>query len=183
MINDGAAAMIVSSLDQARNLRQRPIRVLGSAGGHSGYFTGFIANGDRRGGHSLTSTLAAKAAQAALAEAGCVPDEMDLMTTSDSFAIQPILMLEDYGFCAKGEGGPFVGDGTPISIGGRLPVNPHGGSLSCTHAPTNFLNYIEAVWQLRGQAGERQIPDARLALAASGAGIVSTHYVSVLAAD
>ena len=183
MINDGAAAFVVSSGEQARSLRQPPVYVRGSGGGQAGYFTGFLAKGGADKGYSLVRTLAKKAADSAFAEAGIGRDEVDLVTMSDSFAIKPIVFLEDYGFCEKGDGGAFVGDGSRIRVGGELPVNPHGGSMSCSHAPTNFLNYIEATLQLRGQAGDRQVEGARIAVAGSGAGVVSTHYVSVLTRD
>jgi len=180
IINDGAAAFIVSGEAQARQLRKKPIFVAGSGGGQAGYFTGFLARGGASKGYSLVRTLAKRAAADAFREAGVTPADVDLVNMSDSFAVKPLVFLEDYGFCEKGEGGSFIGDGSRIRVGGELPVNTHGGAMSCNHAPTNFMNYIEATRQLRGEAGERQVKDARVAVAAAAAGVLSTHYVSVL---
>jgi acetyl-CoA acetyltransferase len=177
---DGAVAMVMTTTERARDLRQRPVSVLGSGGATSGYWTGFLAKGGKDSGHSLTSTLARRAADDAFAAAGVERDDIDLVNLCDSFAIAPIVQLEDYGFCAKGEGGAFVGDGERIRVGGDLPVNTHGGLLSCNHAPSNYMGYVEAVRQLRGQCADRQVKDARLALAASMGGIISTHHVNIL---
>lgn len=183
MVNDGAAAFIVSSGERARALRKPPVYVRGVGGGQAGYFTGFLAKGGEDDGFSLVRTLARRAAEKAFREAGRTPTDVDLVTCLDSFAIAPIVLLEDYGFCEQGEGGPFVGDGSRIKVGGELPVNPHGGSLSCNHGPTNLNNFVEAVRQLRGEAGDRQVNGARTALAAAGAGVLSVHYVSILTID
>ena len=83
--------------------------------------------------------------------------------------VSVLLMLEDFGFCARGEGGPLVESGALDAPGGMLPTNTHGGSLS--EAYIHGLNhYFEAALQLRGHAGERQVEDARLALVTAGAG-------------
>jgi acetyl-CoA acetyltransferase len=181
MINDGATAWVLTTGERAVDGPHPPVYVLGSGGGQAGYFTGFLATMGRERGYSLTRTLGVRAAEDAFAEAGVSRDEVDLATIGDSFAISPLVLLEDYGFCEKGEGGSFVGDGSRIMVGGELPVNPHGGLLSCSHAAANFQNYVEATLQLRGVCGERQVPDARIALASCNAGIISTHYVAVLA--
>ena len=98
----------------------------------------------------------------------------------DAFTINTILFLEDLGFCAKGEGGAFVEDGR-IAPGGALPVNTNGGGLSCVHPGMYgmFLT-IEAVEQLRGQAGDRQVEGAEIALCNGNGGLLSSQVTAVL---
>ncbi|MFT3866730.1 MAG: hypothetical protein QM729_20910 [Solirubrobacterales bacterium] len=184
IVSDGALAFLMTTEERARDLAREPVFVSGSGGGQSGYYTGWLAKGGSDDGWSLTRTLAARAAGDAYAEAGLGPADVDLVTCCDNFAITPLVSLEDFGFCPKGEGGAFVGeDGARIKVGGELPVNPHGGLLSCNHAATNYQNYVEATIQLRGDAGARQVAGAKVALATSSAGIVSTHYAQVLQTD
>jgi acetyl-CoA acetyltransferase len=180
MVNDGGVAFVLTTEERAKDLKQKPVYVLGSGGGESGYWTGFITNGDPKGHYNLTRTLAEHAANDAFAEAGVERKDIDLVTCCDNFAITPLVLLEDYGFCKKGEGGPFVGDGSRLKVGGELPVNTHGGMLSCNHAATELLNYVEATVQLRGEAGDRQVKGAKVAFAGATAGIISTHYATVL---
>ncbi len=98
----------------------------------------------------------------------------------DAFTITPILFLEDLGFCAKGEGGPFVEAGA-IAPGGRLAVNTNGGGLSCVHPGMyGLFLLVECVRQLRGEAGERQIANPRLALAHGNGGVLSSEATVVL---
>jgi acetyl-CoA acetyltransferase len=184
IITDGAVAFLMTTEERARDLRQRPVFVLGSGGGLAGYWTGFLAGGGVDRGYSLTATLAKGAADRAFGEAGVSRDGVDFLTTCDNFAISPLIQVENYGFCEPGDGGPFAGkDGERLKVGGGLPVNPHGGLLSCNHAATNYQNYTEAALQLRQQAGDRQVAGARAALATCSAGISSTHYATVLGVD
>jgi acetyl-CoA acetyltransferase len=98
----------------------------------------------------------------------------------DAFTITPILFLEDLGFCAKGEGGAFVENGA-IAPGGRLAVNTNGGGLSCVHPGMyGLFLLVEAVRQLRHEAGERQIAGAKLALAHGNGGVLSSEATVVL---
>jgi acetyl-CoA acetyltransferase len=183
-INDGAMAYVLTTEERAYDGPNKPVWVLGSGGGQSGYWTGFLANGGADKGYSLVRTQAKLAADQAFAEAGVTRDEIDFVNCCDNFAITPLILLEDYGFCAKGEGGEFIGpDGDNIKVGGGLPVNTHGGALSCNHAGINYHNYVEATVQLRGDAGARQVTGAKMALAGATAGIISTHYATVLGAD
>jgi acetyl-CoA acetyltransferase len=183
-INDGAMAYVLTTAERAYDGPNKPVWVLGSGGGQSGYWTGFLANGGAEKGYSLIRTQAKLAADQAFAEAGVTRGEIDFVNCCDNFAITPLILLEDYGFCEKGEGGEFIGpDGDNIKVGGGLPVNTHGGALSCNHAGINYHNYVEAAVQLRGDAGARQVTGAKMALAGATAGIISTHYATVLAAD
>jgi acetyl-CoA acetyltransferase len=101
----------------------------------------------------------------------------------DSFTITALLHLEDLGFCAKGEGGAFVEDGR-LGPGGSLPMNTNGGGLSYTHPGMyGMFLLVEAVRQLRGEAGERQIDDHRIAVAHGSGGVLSTMGTVVLGTE
>ena len=114
-----------------------------------------------------------KPLNAVLEESGVTPADIDTIQFYDSFTITVLVMLEDCGFCAKGEGGPFVAEGH-LKRGGRLPMNTDGGGLSASHSGMRgiFL-LIEAVRQLRGQGGEAQVPNCELALCAGSGGYLS----------
>ena len=94
-----------------------------------------------------------------------------------------ILFLEDLGFCKKGEGGAFVANGG-IAPGGHLPVNTNGGGLSCVHPGMyGIFTLVEAVRQLRGDAGDRQIGSAELALAHGNGGVLSSQVTNILGTE
>jgi len=113
--------------------------------------------------------------------AGLAPAEVDVLQLYDAFTVNPILFLEDLGFCPKGEGGRFVSDGA-IAPGGRLAVNTNGGGLSCVHPGMyGLFLLVEAVRQLRGEAGERQLGKAELAVAHGNGGVLSSEATVVLA--
>src|SRR6202008_3062893 len=96
----------------------------------------------------------------AFAQAGVKPADIDVVQVYDAFTINTLLFLEDLGFCRKGEGGAFV-EGGRIAPGGELPVNTNGGGLSCCHPGMyGLFTLVESVRQLRGEAGERQVPGA-----------------------
>ncbi len=129
---------------------------------------------------SLTTTGAARAGARAYAQAGVKPSDFDVLELYDAFTINTILFLEDLGFCPKGEGARFV-EGGRIAPGGALPVNTHGGGLSCVHPGMNgIFTLIEAVRQLRGEGGDRQIDGAKLALAHGNGGVLSSQAVVIL---
>ena len=156
IISDGGGAIVVTSLERAKDLQQTPIRVLGT--GES------VAH--REIGRPDLMTMAAKqSGEQAFAMAGLTQSDIDLCTIYDSFTITVLLTLENLGFCKPGEGGAFVESGG-IGLGGRMPVNPDGGGLSSNHSGMRgiFL-VIEAVRQLRGGLGERQVEGAKIALA------------------
>ena len=107
-------------------------------------------------------------------------DDIDVVELYDAFTINTILFLEDLGFCAKGEGGAFVADGN-IAPGGSLPVNTNGGGLSCVHPGMyGIFIMIEAVRQLRGNCGERQIDGAEITLVNGNGGVLSSQLTSIL---
>ena len=127
----------------------------------------------------LTVTGAVQSGARAYAQAGVRPPDIDVVQVYDAFTINTILFLEDLGFCAKGEGGAFV-EGGRIAPGGALPVNTSGGGLSYCH-PGMFglFTIVESVRQLRGDAGDRQVPDARLALAHGNGGVLSSQATAI----
>ncbi|MCF8500817.1 MAG: thiolase [Rhodospirillum sp.] len=172
MVNDGAAAYVMVRADRARDLPHAPVHVLGTATRVHG----------RQGSSlpSLTETAAVESGRAAFAMAGLSPSEIDVAELYDAFSINTILFLEDLGFCPKGEGGRFVADGA-IAPGGSLPVNTNGGGLSCIH-PGMYGAFItvEAVRQLRGTCGERQVAGAEVALVHGNGGTLSSQSTAIL---
>ena len=108
--------------------------------------------------------------------AGVSPADIDVAAIYDSFTITLLLTLENLGFCGRGEGGAFV-EGGRIGLGGDLPVNPDGGGLSSNHpGMRGIFLVIEATRQLRGECGDRQVSDARLALAHGTGGILGVSH-------
>jgi acetyl-CoA acetyltransferase len=128
----------------------------------------------------LTVTAASQSGRGTFAMARLTPKDIDVVQLYDAFTINTLLFLEDLGFCAKGEGGGFVADGA-IAPGGRLPVNTNGGGLSCVHPGMyGIFALIEAVRQLRGDCGERQVKNARTAIAHGNGGMLSSQATAIL---
>jgi acetyl-CoA acetyltransferase len=175
VVSDGGGALVLTRADRAREGSQPPVWVLGSAHASSHLHIADMPD--------LTTTVAADTGRRAFAEAGIAPSDVDLLMAYDSFTITALLALEDLGFCAKGEGGPFVADGS-IALGGVLPTNPDGGALSCNHpGMRGIFLLIEAVRQLRHQGGPRQVADAEIAVAHGVGGWLSSHGTVVLGRD
>ena len=173
IVSDGAAAAIVTTADRAADMKKRPVHLLGQ-----GYGLRHGHIGDHK---QLTTTGAVDSGRDAFALAGVERADIDVAQLYDCFTITVILELEDLGFCAKGEGGRFV-EGGRIGLGGALPVTTHGGLLSGGHPglPGGFFHLIEGVRQLRGEAGERQVADAELALVHGNGGVASVHCTLIL---
>jgi acetyl-CoA acetyltransferase len=159
--SDVGIAVLVTSTERARDLRHRPVLISGvSWGGGTTLFS--------LGQPDPTVSAAKLMAPRLFAMAGMTPDDVDIANLYDCFTYAVLLQLEDYGFCGKGEGGEFAASGA-IAPGGRLPVNTHGGFLSEGYA--HGMNHIaEAVSQLRGDAGERQVAGAEVALTTGAPG-------------
>jgi len=175
VISDGGAAMIITTAERAADLRQPPIYVLGAAGSQTHWNISEMPD--------FTTTAAAVCGPRAFAQAGLGPDDMDTVHLYDSFTITALLLLEDLGFCPKGEGGRFV-EGGCLAPGGSLAVNTDGGGLSALHSGMRGLFLmVEAVKQLRGEAGESQIPDARFSVACGSGGSLSGMAAVVLGSE
>ena len=171
LVSDGGGALILTSTERARDLRQPPAVVLGAGAAH--WHREIAQMPD------FTRTAAVESGQRAYAMAGLAPADVNVLQLYDAFTINPILFLEDLGFCAKGEGGPFV-EGGRIAPGGSLPVNTNGGGLSFVHPGMYGLFCLaEAVIQLRDQAGARQVPRATVALSHGNGGTLS-HQATIL---
>lgn len=172
LVTDGGGAFVLVRADRARDLPQKPVYVLGNA----------TANWNRQisAMHDLTVTAASQSGREAFAMAGLTPADMGVVQLYDAFTINTLLFLEDLGFCKKGEAGAFV-EGGGIAPGGHLPVNTNGGGLSCTHPGMyGIFTVIEAVRQLRGEGGERQVAGAQTALAHGNGGTLSSQSTAIL---
>ena len=172
LVTDGGGAVVMTSSARARDLRKPAVPVLGAATAHQ-----------HRQIHQmpdLTVTPAALSGERAFAMAGVTPADIDVVEIYDAFTINVILSLEDLGFCKKGEGGPFV-TGQRIAPGGGLAVNTSGGGLSYCHpGMLGIFLLIEAVRQLRREAGERQVQSAETALVHGIGGVHSAHCTAIL---
>jgi len=159
LISDGGGAYVMTSRERARDLRQPVVEVAGVGVGnsHTGQF--WSQQGD------FTATPQVFAAPPAFAMAGLEPSDVDVLTCYDPFTIVSLMQIEDIGFCAKGEGGPFVAsnDGRALHFdGGVLPYNTHGGMLSHAYV-LGIAHVVEVVRQLRGEAAA-QVEGARVGI-------------------
>ena len=172
LVTDGAAAIVMTRADRAKDLTDRPGYVLGGAAATT--HNRIAAMPD------LTTTAAVDSGRRAFAQAGYAPADMDVLQLYDAFTINPILFLEDLGYCAKGEGGAFVSGGR-IAPGGSLPVNTNGGGLSCVHPGMYGLFALaEATDQLMGTAGGRQLDRVDLSLAHGNGMLLSSQATIIL---
>lgn len=175
LVTDGAAAVVMVSAERAKDLAERPAYLLGAAAATDHRDIGSMPD--------LTTTAAVTSGSRAFAQSGFNPADIDVVQLYDAFTINTILFLEDLGFCGKGEGGAFVEDGR-IAPGGILPVNTNGGGLSCVHPGMyGLFTMVEAAQQLTGQAGERQVVDAKLALAHGNGGELSSQATLILGTE
>jgi acetyl-CoA acetyltransferase len=174
LVTDGGGAIVVTSAERARALKQPPAYVLGC--GQS------ITHASISNMPDLTLTGAAASGRAAYQMAKLGPADVDVLELYDAFTINTILFLEDLGFCKKGEGGAFVSDGR-IAPKGSVPVNTNGGGLSYCHPGMyGLFLLIEAVRQLRGECGARQVKDCEVAIAHGNGGVLSSQATVILGA-
>lgn len=170
---DGGGAVILANERVARDCATTPIWVLGATDATS--HVSMSEWGD------FTTSAAAKSGPAAFAQAGVRPGEIDVCQLYDSFTSTVLLTVEDLGFCAKGEGGPFIASGA-LRPGGALPTNTDGGGLaSCHPGMRGMFLMVEAVRQLRGECGPRQVEDARLACVHAMGGFFTHSATMILA--
>ena len=176
LVSDGGAAFIMTSAERARDFKHQPAYLLGVGEGHSHEHVTQALN--------LTTSAAKEAGERAYAMAGLGPKDVDVAELYDCFTPVVIIELEDLGFCPKGEGGRFV-EGGRIELGGELPVNTHGGLLSHCHPghPGSMFSITEAVRQLRGSCGVRQVEGAKIALVHGQGGIMSTHCTAIFGSE
>lgn len=170
LVSNGGLAVIVTSAERARDLRKPPVYVLGMGQGHPG--------GDPL---DTLASGAPLAKERAFAMAGVGLGDIDVVELYDCYTFTVLVCLEDYGFCAKGEGGPFVADGK-LAPGGSLPVNTGGGQLSSFYM-WGMTPVSEAVIQVRGEGGARQVDGAKTALVSGNGGILSTHSTLILGSE
>ncbi|QLY28832.1 thiolase family protein [Nocardia huaxiensis] len=171
LVSNGGAAVIVTTAERARNLAQPPVDILGWGQGHPGQLA-------ERGSEFGLRTGAAISGPTALKMAGVSVGDVDLVELYDCYTFTVLITLEDYGFCAKGEGGAFVADGR-LGPGGALPLNTGGGQLSSYYL-WGMTPLTEAVIQGRGQAGERQVGKRDVILVSGNGGVLDHHSTLVL---
>ena len=172
-VADGVAALVVTSKENARTSGNAIVELLGWG---EGYTHEYISSAP-----SLTTMGCVESGKKAFGRAGVKPSDMDAAMLYDCFTITVLIELEDLGFCQKGESGSFARKGE-IALGGKLPVNTHGGLLSCGHSGGGIAvaHVTEAVRQLRHEAGERQVKNAELICVHGNSGIMSAHSTLIL---
>ncbi len=171
LVSNGAVAVIVTSAERARDLKQPPVYVRGMGQGHPG-------NPRRAGFENEVNTGAVLAKETAFRMAGITTDDVDLCELYDCYTYTTMVTLEDYGFCKKGEGGAFVEDGK-LGPGGALPTNTGGGELSGYYM-WGMTPLSEGVIQARGQGGERQVPKHDTVLVSCQGGVLDYHACLIL---
>lgn len=175
LVTDGGGAIVLVSAERAKSLRRPPVYVLGVGDAISHYEIQSMPD--------LTTTCAVQSGKRAFAMAGLGVADVDVVELYDAFSINPILFLEDLGFCKKGEGGFFVADGA-IAPGGKLPVNTNGGGLSYGHPGLYGMQLlVEATRQVRGECGVRQVPNCNVAVAHGNGGVLSTQSTVILGSE
>ena len=175
VVTDGGGAVIVTRPDRAKDLKQQPVYLLGAGEAHWHRHIHQMPD--------LTATAGRDSGNRAFEMAGLTPKDIDVCELYDAFSIFPIMHLEDLGFCAKGEGGPFISGGR-IGPGGDCPVNTNGGGMSYCHPGMyGIFTLIEATRQLRGQGEDRQIDGAQVALAHGVGGVWSAAATSILGTE
>jgi acetyl-CoA acetyltransferase len=168
--SDGAAAVIVTSVERARDLRMPPVYVTGMGRANN-------SRGPFYGNHMIELGAKESGAQA-FQMAGIKPSDVDVAQIYDCFTYIALATLEDYGFCKKGEGGPFVTSGA-LELGGKLPTNTSGGMLSEGYVE-GMLQIVEAVRQLRGECDPRQVKDAEIGIVSGNGGNAVCHSTLIL---
>lgn len=165
-LSDGAAAVILCSMDVARKYTTNPVRILGSALGSGDY--------EFRRENVYVATMATETPKKAYEIAGVGPEDVNVIEIHDAFAPEEIIRYEDLGICKRGEGIALLRSGA-TTLGGRVPVNPSGGLISLGHplSASGVRVVVDIARQLRGQAGKAQVPGAKVGLAHMLGGVVT----------
>lgn len=172
VVSDGGGAIVMTTAERAAGLRKMPVHVLGAAEGFTHLHLMEL--------ESVTDTGAQITGKRAFEEAGLTPKDVDMLMCYDSFTITVLLTLEDLGFCGKGEGGSFV-QGGRIALGGELPINTDGGGLSSNHPGMRGIFLVtEAVRQIRGENGARQVEGCKIAMVHGTGGWLSSQGTLLL---
>jgi acetyl-CoA acetyltransferase len=172
LVTDGGSAIVVTSEERAHADYDAPVDVLS--------FGQYATHEKIHQMMDLTRTGAREAGQQAFGSAGLAQDDIDVLELYDCFSITVLQVLEDLGFCEKGEGGDLVESGE-LELGGKWPVNTHGGELAQSHhGPSGLMHIVEGVRQLLGEGGGTQVEDAERALIHGNGGILSTQSVAIL---
>jgi acetyl-CoA acetyltransferase len=172
VISDGGGAIIMTTAERAVDLQQTPVYIRGAATAQTHWNISSMPD--------FTVTAAARSGPVAFEKAGVTVADVDILMLYDSFTITVLLLLEDLGFCQKGEGGSFL-DANRLTYNGDLPTNTDGGGLSSCHpGMRGIFLLIESVRQLRGQAGPAQVPEAEIAVACGSGGQLSCMGAVVL---
>ncbi len=171
LVSNGGVAVIVSRADAAASLQQPPAYIWGMGQGHPGDMR-------RKGWDVETQTGGPMSKQTAFAMAGIGIEDVDVLQAYDCYTYTVLVTLEDYGFCAKGDGGPFVEDGK-LGPGGALPTNTGGGQLSAYYM-WGMTPLSEGIIQARGHGGDRQAPRNDVVLVTGNGGILDHHSTLVL---
>ena len=174
LVTDGGAAIVMTSAERAASLPHPPV-----------YLLGFSESSNHRAVSAmpdLTRTVASQTSRIALEMAGRSLADIDTAHVYDAFTVSLLILLEDIGFCGKGEGGPFVADGN-IAPDGTVALNTNGAGLSFTHPGMLGLFLLtEAVAQLRGDAGQRQVPGTETSLVHGMGLTIAAHSTAILSA-
>lgn len=175
LVTDGGGVVILTNKDRAKDAAKKPVRVIGAGESQTHWHITQMPD--------LTVSAGKVSGREAFSMAGITPDDVDFIEPYDSFTVTVLLALEDLGFCEKGEGGGFV-EGGRLAPGGDLPGMTMGGGLSYCHpGALGVLLLIEAVRQLRGEAGERQVSDATIGVAHGVGGMYSTTGTVIMTCD
>jgi acetyl-CoA acetyltransferase len=175
LVSDGGGAVVITAAERAKDLRKKPVWVLGCGESHT--------HRSITGMPDLTETPAKYSGERAFRMADLAPSDIDLLELYDSFTITVLLQLEDLGFCPKGEGGRFV-EGQRLAPDGLRPTNTSGGGLSYLHTGMfGIFLLIEAARQLRGECGDRQVQEAKTALCNGIGGSLASSGTVILGVD
>jgi acetyl-CoA acetyltransferase len=175
LVTDAGAAIVITSADRAKSTKKGGVSILGAAEGHDHAVLHQMPD--------LTRTWGRHSGPQALEMAGLKHDDLDLAMIYDSFTYTVLATLESLGFCGPGESPDFVAD-QRTAPGGDFPLNTNGGGLSYTHPGMyGIFTVVEAVRQLRGETGQRQLDDCKLAMAHGTGGLLSSTGTVILGRD